>query len=872
MGVIGSAKLLQALARDAVLPGFSIFSQGTKKSDEPIYAILVTHIVAQLTMLCDINRIASFITMTYLMTFLVTNLACFLLKISSAPNFRPSFHYFNWQTAATGTIVSGISMFFVDGLYATGCVGILVMLFLLIHYTTPPKSWGDVSQSLIYHQVRKYLLRLRQEHVKYWRPQILLLVNDPRSQFKLIQFCNYMKKGALYVLGHVIVSQDFETAVPEARRQQVAWLKYIDLVKVKAFVTITISPSLEWGARNIIMNSGLGGMRPNIAVLGFYNHEELEKQELQANTINWRHTSTLSDGETTEELQSPSPNTKTPSLHKDDPQESLPCDTCRLEDAMGVLSYVTLIEDLLLRLRLNVAVAKGFQDLVLPSPEGAKSKKNIDLWPIQMSAEIVSEGDDNPNVLTTNFDTYTLILQLGCILHTVPAWKKFYTVRVAVFVEYESDVDEERARVKTLLETLRIEAEVLVFCLASGEIGTYEVIINGVKSTDAEVMASVEESLREEQWWQELKILRKSNSTRTPDGNLDQGIGSLTVPLSHQNRKLSNVGEAGERSEGLTELIARKRRHTMGGISRLGVTLGMQTHRLHPKLIEKHATNCSVSEESDSSSETDVFSESEDEDEDRANYGHDTFTNRGLGSGGTPRKRVVERLISAPSLQRGSSDREGYSSSPSTSHHHDSPLRRPLHPSHVESAPVLRSQAGASSAGTAPDTTALKDTTNAPALAKRPQHPAPGEFTSGPVPRTKVTSGDTPGPSIMFEETSSFSPTPSPSGQPRRGQGRSIYTRDRTPSSATGYPFPQSMPLCFNDLPCRAQHLILNELIQQQSDHTAVVFTTLPSPIKGTCLNEADSLRYLRDLEVLCQDLPPTLMVHSNSMTVTTNL
>ena len=85
-------------------------------------------------------------------------------------------------------------MFFVDGLYATGCVGLLVIIFLIIHYTTPPKSWGDVSQSLIYHQVRKYLLRLRQEHVKFWRPQILLFVNDPRHQYELIQFCNSLKK------------------------------------------------------------------------------------------------------------------------------------------------------------------------------------------------------------------------------------------------------------------------------------------------------------------------------------------------------------------------------------------------------------------------------------------------------------------------------------------------------------------------------------------------------------------------------------------------------------------------------------------------------------------------------------------------------
>src|SRR5436190_4574110 len=182
MGVIGSAKLLQAVARDDLIPGFHVFRQGTKSADEPTRAIIFTYVVAQITMLCDINQIASFVTMTYLMTFLVTNLACFLLKIGSAPNFRPSFHYFKWWTAAIGALVSGATMFFVDGVYATGCIMTLVFLFLVIHYTTPPKAWGDVSQSLIYHQVRKYLLRLRQEHVKFWRPQ----VSSPSNCFRVM--------------------------------------------------------------------------------------------------------------------------------------------------------------------------------------------------------------------------------------------------------------------------------------------------------------------------------------------------------------------------------------------------------------------------------------------------------------------------------------------------------------------------------------------------------------------------------------------------------------------------------------------------------------------------------------------------------------
>jgi potassium/chloride transporter 9 len=68
MGVIGSAKLLQALARDKLLPGLALFGQGRKKDDEPIYAIIVTYVVTQITMLGDINEIASFVTMTYLVS------------------------------------------------------------------------------------------------------------------------------------------------------------------------------------------------------------------------------------------------------------------------------------------------------------------------------------------------------------------------------------------------------------------------------------------------------------------------------------------------------------------------------------------------------------------------------------------------------------------------------------------------------------------------------------------------------------------------------------------------------------------------------------------------------------------------------------
>ena len=866
MGVIGSAKLLQALARDNLLPGFGIFGQGTAKGDEPTYAIVITFVVAQLTMLLDINKIASFVTMTYLMTFLVTNLACFLLKISSAPNFRPSFRYFNWKTAAAGTIISGAMMFFVDGIYASACVCLLVLIFLLIHYTTPPKSWGDVSQSLIYHQVRKYLLRLRQEHVKFWRPQILLLINDPRRQYKLIQFCNSMKKGALYILGHVIISQDFGSAVPEARRQQAAWTRFIDFSNVKAFVNIAISPVFEWGTRNLVLSSGLGGMRPNIAVLGFYNLDEYRASQPLVDVSTPQRASGRDNHDSTEAPSIPVQRRqaqKHASQSSEDAklQGMLPTDDCRREGALAASSYVTVLEDLLLRLQINVALAKGFQHLVIPHTRGDSSKKTIDLWPIQMSAEIPGDGESDTNVLTTNFDTYTLILQLGCILDTVPSWRQAYSLRVAVFVEYESDVEEERGRVKALLDNLRIQAEILVFWLACGDLQTYELVVNGAfDQVDAEMEKHVDDVLREEEWWQEIQKIRGRRGDASASDQLAGVEGLLASPMwpsatFQEGPRDERVG----RFAGLKRLLSkpRSRRSSFSAITKLGVNLGMRTHRLDPNLVNHHASHGSASEESGSSDGSDhgVCTDDEDEDDDDDDD----------GGGKDDGDENIEVADNDKSSSASRNDRSAQL--PIEEDDEDTPRAPQRARDDVNASAETPSKNGPSSEShLEPPKTPMKS--DAPVRPPNYRHSSMAKFSSKPVPMTTVATEDGTGPSIMFTDT------PNPRAQSYGSQRRSIYAAPpaSTPTTASGFPAPSSLPLSFNDLPCLAQHMILNELMRLHSRDTAVLFTTLPSPNEGTGRSEQESVRYLSDLEILCGDLPPVLLVHSNSMTVTMNL
>jgi potassium/chloride transporter 9 len=185
-----------------------------------------------------------------------------------------------------------------------------------------------------------------------------------------------MKKGGLYVLGHIIVTTDFQDSFHEVKKQQSAWMKYIDFSRIKAFPQVAIAPTFEWGARNIVLSAGLGGMRPNIAVLGFYNLAE------------HRNSTPLIDlGSDPQSSGSVSRNAdKDGANDVDQPQGQLPTDTMRSENAVSPMSYVNILEDFLLCLQINVAIAKGFNGLELPKPNKRDAKKKyIDLWPIRIS-------------------------------------------------------------------------------------------------------------------------------------------------------------------------------------------------------------------------------------------------------------------------------------------------------------------------------------------------------------------------------------------------------------------------------------------------------------------------------------------------------
>jgi potassium/chloride transporter 9 len=497
-----------------------------------------------------------------------------------------------------------------------------------------------------------------------------------------------------------------------------------------------------------------------------------------------------------------------------------------------------------------------------------------------------------------------------------------------VFVEYESDVEEERARVAELLENLRIEAEVLVFWLASGDVKSYQVIING-DETDAEVVAQVEKVLEDEEWWNSLKNMR--GKIRTGSSSVFEELSviddaNVWPGPSPQEREVS-VARYEDR---LRHLIKNSHgRQSFSNLSSFGVSFGMRTHRLNDDMLSRHASHASASEasesdETDSEGSNAIEEISDDEDTIELSETTSEPDMRSSNPNTSHQDKNAPDLLSdnpqskSLNTRQPHSKKSSLSSKKSRSSKKDQPLlsdpaseAAELSQSNLQALDLVQAPTDASSAEgsqgieielprgrsrvphNASEVDAVQPDERSPNRLypdpnqRRPSRStSPANFTSSPVPKVKV-ADDEAGPSIMFVE----GPRPlrnrpadtsntEEAYQSNRGLPRSIYQRNvdtktfsaaGTPS-AGGFPFSASIPISFNDLPSRAQHLILNELMIQHSEDTAVVFTTLPAPLEGTYKSESGSLGYVSDLEVLCGGLPPTLMVHSNSMTVTMNL
>uniref|UniRef100_A0AAY4AS08 Solute carrier family 12 member 7 n=1 Tax=Denticeps clupeoides TaxID=299321 RepID=A0AAY4AS08_9TELE len=248
----GAPRLLQAIARDKLMPFLQVFGHA-KANGEPTWALLLTAAICEIGILiASLDSVAPILSMFFLMCYLFVNLACavqtlllklLLILLLSEMCCRPS-------------LLFSCSMIYIE-------------------YSGAEKEWGDGIHGLSLNAARYALIKLEEAppHTKNWRPQVLVLlkldsdlvVKHPR----LLSFTTQLKAGK----GLTIVSSVLEGAYMnrDILLQGEQRLNDLQLLhnKSKGFCHVVVSSNLRDGFSHLIQTAGLGGMKHNTVLIAW---------------------------------------------------------------------------------------------------------------------------------------------------------------------------------------------------------------------------------------------------------------------------------------------------------------------------------------------------------------------------------------------------------------------------------------------------------------------------------------------------------------------------------------------------------------------------------------------------------------------------
>ncbi|KAG1679341.1 Solute carrier family 12 member 9 [Nymphon striatum] len=455
--IIGASRVLQAVAKDNLFGILlSPIVKGTRNGN-PIAAVVLSWLFVQLVLLIgSYNKIAQMTSVFFLISYAAVNLACLGLELASAPNFRPMFKYFSWHTATVGLIGCLSMMFLISPIYAAISIILCLILVIVLHLIPMPADWGSISQALIFHQVRKYLLMLdsRKDHIRFWRPQMLLMVANPRTCLPLISFINDIKKGGLYIIGHVKLGCIADHESDPTMEENPVWLNLIDKMKIKAFTELTLAKSVQDGMHQLVRLSGLGAMKPNTIILGFYDDtapiDFFSKEEYLCISESSASNTSSSRFYINEESISGVEN-RSNSESFPEPEISR-LNNFRSDRSLTDKDYVEMVKDSI-KMRKNVCLARHFH-LLNKKAFKKKVSCSVDVWPMNFF---------NPNHKDSFDNTWMFMLQLSCILYMVPFWQKRANMRVFMCVHPQAtDVSQRMEVWKQWLDMLRVDATIVI--------------------------------------------------------------------------------------------------------------------------------------------------------------------------------------------------------------------------------------------------------------------------------------------------------------------------------------------------------------------------------------------------------------------------
>lgn len=267
--ILGAPRVLQALARDGVLPRWMRFlGRGSGADDEPRIGTLVTLVVVMAAVgIGDLNLIAPVLTMFFLTTYLVLNVSAGVEGFLKSPSFRPMFKV-HWSLSVLGGIGCLAVMFLINPVATVVAGGVVAIIFLWLQQRELVTTWGDVRRGVWMLLLRTSLFQLgHSPDAKNWRPNILVLSGAPMSRWGLIELADALSHNrGLFTVTSILPSGSRD--LPRQQDMETTISKYLEKRGVQALVRVLTAPDPFEGAQRLVEIYGLGQVVPDTVLLG----------------------------------------------------------------------------------------------------------------------------------------------------------------------------------------------------------------------------------------------------------------------------------------------------------------------------------------------------------------------------------------------------------------------------------------------------------------------------------------------------------------------------------------------------------------------------------------------------------------------------
>jgi len=281
---LGAPRVLQAVARDKVIPFLSPFARGSSRGDEPQRALMLTLLIAVAVIIWAgkdsqggaFNVLATVVTMFFLYTYGMVNLAAFVESFAGNPSFRPRFKYYHWASALCGAAACAVTAFLIDPLAAVLAAVVVAVLYTVLRRTVLQVRFGDARYGFLYTRLRDNLLKLSSLKAtpKNWRPTILVLTGDVESRLTIAWYALWIgEERGLVTLARVLIGDLVE--IGKFRETAIVQLqRFLEENDFDALPEVVVSRDLDEGLSALLQGHAAGPLRPNVLLMGWSSDPE----------------------------------------------------------------------------------------------------------------------------------------------------------------------------------------------------------------------------------------------------------------------------------------------------------------------------------------------------------------------------------------------------------------------------------------------------------------------------------------------------------------------------------------------------------------------------------------------------------------------